>query len=137
MSTIPKSILKDLPLKLQDSSVKNRVELLQTIKDALSKDEKTSGEDTVPSELAAKSLAKVLPLVFPRYFDGKSRHAVICLVQVILDKHFDASFKVFSASLLDYFSSWKEIVPSLYLVKIALFGLQWTSMIIAKASEKE
>ena len=137
MATIPKSILKDLPLKLQDSSVKNRLELLSTLTEALVSNEPCKAEDSVPSELAAKSLAKILPIILPRYLDNKSRNATLKLIKVLLDKYLDSTFKVFAGSLAEYFSSWKEIVPTLYLVKIAVFGLQWSALIIEKACQKE
>ena len=137
MSTVPKSLLKDLPLKLQSASVKDRVELLNSIKNALETDSKSEDENSVPAELAAKSLAKVLPLVLPRYSDNKSRWAVIQLVQTLLDRYAEATFKVFCASLQEALSAWKIIVPSLSLVKTALFALQWTSVLITSAWKKE
>ena len=138
MARIAKSLLKDLPLKLQDPSVKSRVNLLTAIKDSLSKpDENVPEDESVPAELAAKSLAKILPLVFPRYLDSKSRIVTLQLVEVLLDKHAETTCKVFAASLFDNFSSWTNIVPSIYLVRIAIFALQWTSMIIGSASKKE
>ena len=140
MARIAKSLLsKDLPLKLQDPSVKSRVNLLTAIKDSLSvPNENISEEESVPAELAAKSLAKILPsLVFPRYLDSKSRIATLQLVEVLLDKHAETTCKVFAASLFDNFSSWTNIVPSIYLVRIAIFALQWISLIIDSASKKE
>ena len=138
MARIAKSLLKDLPLKLQDSSVKSRVNLLSAIKHSLSNpDEKVSEEESVPNELAAKSLAKILPLVFPRYLDAKSRNVTLQLIEVLLDKHAETTCKVFASSLFDNFSSWANNVPSLYLVRIALFAMQWTSLIINAASKKE
>ena len=135
MSTVPKSLLKDLPLKLQSASVKDRVELLNSIQKALETEDKT--EENVPAELAAKSLAKVLPLVLPRYVDNKSRFAVIHLVQTLLDKHAEATFKVFCVSLQDALSGWKNIVPSLSLVKTAIFALQWNTVLITTSWKKE
>ena len=135
MSTVPKALLKDLPLKLQSASVKDRVELLNSIQKALETEDKT--EENVPAELAAKSLAKVLPLVLPRYGDNKSRFAVINLVQTLLDKHAEATFKVFCGSLQDALSGWKSIVPSLSLVKTAIFALQWNTVLITTSWKKE
>ena len=138
MARISKSLLKDLPLKLQDSSVKNRVNLLSEIKKNLSNpDENLSEEESVPAELAAKSLAKILPLVFPRYLDDKSRFATLNLIEVLVEKHAEITCKVFAASLFDNFSGWTNIVPSVYLVKIALFALQWTVLIINSTTKKE
>ena len=135
MSTVPKSLLKDLPLKLQSASIKDRVELLNSIRKALETESKS--EDDVPAELAAKSLAKVLPLVLPRYADNKSRFAVIKLVETLLQTHAEATFKVFCASLQETLSGWKSIVPSLSLVKTAIFALQWTTVLISTSWKKE
>ena len=135
MSTFPKSLLKDLPLKLQNASVKNRVELLTNLTNNFVNPEEE--DEKVPADLAAKSLAKILTLVLPRYSDAKSRAATLKLIQVLLEKHLENVSKVFASSLSEYFSSWAQIIPSLYLVKIALFGLQWTSMIIQAALQKE
>ena len=136
MSTVPKSLLKDLPLKLQSASVKDRVELLNSIQKALETEDKSEDEN-VPAELAAKSLAKVLPLVLPRYGDNKSRFAVINLVQTLIDKYAEATFKVFCVSLQDALSGWKSIVPSLSLVKTATFALQWNTVLMTTSWKKE
>ena len=136
MSTVPKSLLKDLPLKLQSASVKDRVELLNSIKNAL-ETESSSEDESVPAELAAKSLAKVLPLVLPRYSDNKSRWTVIQLVRTLLDRYAEATFKVFCGSLNEALSAWKTIVPSLSLVKTAIFALQWSTVLVTSAWKKE
>lgn len=132
--TIGKSILKDLPLKLQDASIKARVDLLTTLRSAFEIEQEN--EDTVPSELAAKSLAKILPMVLPRYMDAKSRQAILELLKVLLKHHTEATGKVLSQSLNDTFSCWANIVPSLFSVKVAMFALQWTSQVIHSFMEK-
>ena len=136
MTTIPKSLLKDLPLKLQESGRKNRLELLNSITDAFKTNE-SKDEDCVPSELAAKSLAKILPLVLPRYADNQSRHAMSRLIQVLVDLHPESVIKVLSTSTFESFSSWANIFPTLYSVKIAIAGFQWTLILSNKALEKE
>ena len=137
MTTVPKSLLKDLPLKLQHSSRKPRLELLNSISEAfknVSSDK--SGEDTVPSELAAKSMAKILPMVLPRYLDNKSRKAMCQLIQALMESHPETVFKVLSSSLFETFSSWASIYPSLYLVKISIAGLQWSLILTSTAMSK-
>ena len=134
--TIPKSLLKDLPLKLQESKVKFRAELLKSIESAI-KSSECYDEDSVPAELAAKSLAKVLPLVIPRYSDSRSRGAVLELVHALLEHHLEATLKVFTSSLFDAFATWSTIIPTVSLSKTALFGLQWSSLVIKSAQDKE
>ena len=136
-TTVPKSLLKDLPLKLQNSSRKPRLELLYSISEAfknVSSDK--SGEDTVSSELAAKSMAKILPMVLPRYLDNPSRRAMCQLIQTLMEIHPETVFKVLSMSLFETFSSWSSIYPSLYLVKISIAGLQWSLILTSTAMSK-
>ena len=138
-STVPKSLLKDLPLKLQNSSRKPRLELLYSISEAfknVSSESDKSGEDTVPSELAAKSMAKILPMVLPRYLDNPSRRAMCQLIQTLMEIHPETVFKVLSMSLFETFSSWASIYPSLYLVKISIAGLQWSLILTSTAMSK-
>ena len=139
MTTVPKSLLKDLPLKLQHSSRKPRLELLNSISEAfknVSSESDKSGEDTVPSELAAKSMAKILPMVLPRYLDNPSRRAMCQLIQTLMEIHPETVFKVLSMSLFETFSSWASIYPSLYLVKISIAGLQWSLILTSTAMSK-
>ena len=137
MTTVPKSLLKDLPLKLQHSSRKPRLELLNSISEAFKNvPSDKSGEDTVPSELAAKSMAKILPMVLPRYLDNKSRKAMCQLIQTLMESHPETVFKVLSSSLFETFSSWASIYPSLYLVKISIAGLQWSLILTSTAMSK-
>ena len=136
MSTIPKSLLKDLPLKLQESSRKNRLELLNSISKAFKNASEKTDEESVPSELAAKSLAKILPMVLPRYMDNPSRMAMNELIQIIVEKHPESVIKILTVSLSESFSSWSSIYPSLYSAKIAIAGLQWTLILANEASKK-
>lgn len=136
MSTIPKSLLKDLPLKLQESSRKNRLELLNSISKAFKNASEKTDEESVPAELAAKSLAKILPMVLPRYMDNPSRMAMNELIQIIVEKHPESVIKILTASLSESFSSWSSIYPSLYSAKIAIAGLQWTLILANEATKK-
>jgi hypothetical protein len=141
MAMIPKSLLKDLPLKLQDSRVSSRVSLLTQIRESFFPEnlEKNPGNDGggdsdgILPELAAKGLAKVLPVVLPRYMDDKSRHVAFQLVETLMTKHGDVVFKPLLASLNEIFGPWATIYPTIYLAKISIAALQWTSVMAIEA----
>lgn len=142
MATISKSLLKDLPVRLQDSSVKCRVEFLTSIKNELQNGVAAAAEndgqevDAVPAELAVKFLAKNLPMVLPRFVDNKSRTAALDLLKTCLEKFPETSVKSFSASLHETLAPWaNSIFPTVYLAKIAIYGLQWMTLIVLQAAK--
>ena len=131
---VPKTLLKDLPVRLQASSVSVRTSLLTDIRNALEQNDNLE-EGGVPNEMAAKGLARVLPMVLPRYFD-KSRRAAQELMETVMTKYPEECFKPLITALWEIFGPWGSIHPTASLAKVAVAGLQWCAIVAVKGHDK-
>ncbi len=144
VAMVPKSLLKDLPIRLEASSVSARTTLLDDLRRAFDSDGKPAADQNgegggggdVPAEMAAKGLSRILPNVLIRYNDSKSRTAAFSLLQTITKRFPEECFKPLVATLHDIFASWNSIHPTLPLTKVALAALSWTSVIAANGHSK-
>ena len=133
MASITKRTLKDLPTKLQSSSVNYRKALCDDLVKIVV--EGDPEEKEVPREAVIKGICKILPVVLPRYLDAKSRNAILKLVEALATvSESKVAFGALIASMLDTLSSWQcpNFEPTKSCAKQALFALKWT-MVFAES----
>lgn len=134
MAVSVKGTLKDLPLKLQTSSLKQRKKLFHDLGSVLAPEVLKEGE--VPVEAVVKGICRVLTVVLPRYCDSHSRGLALGLVKELIKSHGDVTVPALTASLQETFVSWATIVPTKPNAKIALASLEWIKAIIVLSESK-
>ncbi|RZF42658.1 hypothetical protein LSTR_LSTR001453 [Laodelphax striatellus] len=120
--------LKDLPLRVQTSSRKNRNEILSNVASVLSHPGIT--------ENLIKGICKTLQLTLPRYCDGKSRSYVKNTISAMIETHPDWTMKYLTAVLTDSANQNLALVSTKNIAQSGLFALEWSSLLVEQGLSK-
>ncbi|XP_039292554.1 eIF-2-alpha kinase activator GCN1 [Nilaparvata lugens] len=120
--------LKDLPLRVQTSSRKNRNEILSNVASVLSHPGIT--------ENLVKGICKTLQLTLPRYCDGQSRSYVKNTISALIKEHPDWTMKYLTAILADSANQNLALVSTKNIAQSGLFALEWSSLLVEQGLGK-
>nr|XP_018901965.1 PREDICTED: eIF-2-alpha kinase activator GCN1 [Bemisia tabaci] len=115
-------VLRDLPLRLQSASIKERKDLFSTLSATLESQEVT--------EPLVKVLCRGLLIVLPRYHDKASQACVNEFVLKLVKLHPNWTSKYLTSVLLDVASSLLQLVPTKNTGRSGLFALQWSVILV-------
>ncbi|KAJ9595704.1 hypothetical protein L9F63_013117, partial [Diploptera punctata] len=116
--------LRDLPVRIQTASKKERNALLQNVVAVLSNPGYTSVNGII------RGICKVLQLALPRYRDSTSQYYVRKLIIALVKQHGDWTMKHLTATLSDIASAHKNLVPTNNTSQSGLFALTWSCLLI-------
>lgn len=118
-------ILKEIPLKLQSASVKDREKVIKSTQTVLS--------DPACSENVVRWIAKVLPITLPRYYDRKSQSYVKNLLKSLCLSYPDWTFKYVSSLISDVASSNLNVYQTKSTGKSILSAFSWSVLLLKYA----
>ncbi|XP_067680434.1 stalled ribosome sensor GCN1-like [Haliotis asinina] len=130
-STIGSDVLKKFAQNVTISSTKDRISILQDVA-------RLAAETDLP-EAAVKGIFKFLVFALGKYRDGRSRHAVLTLIQVLAKKSPDVVIKNLQSVLSPAGEAMKNtVIPCRSSSGEALMGLSWTceALRVVMKSEK-
>ncbi|KAE8739724.1 hypothetical protein FOCC_FOCC014768 [Frankliniella occidentalis] len=114
--------LKDLPLRVQSASTKERQQVIKHVISILSKPGIT--------EPIVRGLCRLVSITLPRYTDSSSKAAVCQLVSSLLTLHKEWAVKHLIATLSEVANTYKTLVPTHSTSQIALQAFNWSCMIV-------
>ncbi|KAL0272371.1 UNVERIFIED_CONTAM: hypothetical protein PYX00_005366 [Menopon gallinae] len=120
--------LKDLPIRIQTSSRKERKVVIENVISVLSHPNIT--------ESIVRGICRVLLLTLTRYRDSTSQAYVRNLVKALVKCHRDAALKHLVLTLYDHASVHKNIVASKNTANTALCSLSWTCILVQSCNDK-
>ncbi|XP_066249177.1 stalled ribosome sensor GCN1 [Euwallacea similis] len=116
------SALKDLSIKVQTSSLKERRQVIENVIKVLPKPGVTEG--------VVKGICRVIPLTLHRYRDSASRSFIRQLIFSLINQHPEASVKCFTGLFIDLSSQFKSTTVTDNVSQSALFALEWTTILL-------
>ncbi|KAJ1530782.1 hypothetical protein ONE63_005633 [Megalurothrips usitatus] len=114
--------LKDLPLRIQSASTKERQQVIKHVIAVLSNPGIT--------EPIVRGLCRVLPLTLPRYTENSSRSVVCELITSLLKLHKEWTVKHLTATLGEVASGFKSIVATYNTSQTALQAFIWSCILV-------
>nr|CAD7442358.1 unnamed protein product [Timema bartmani] len=114
--------LRDLPIRIQTASRKERYDVLHNVEAVLS--------NPGISESIVRGLCKVLQLTLPRYRDSTSQSYVKSVIISLVKQHGDWTIKHLTASLTDIAVSHCHLIPTKNTSQSGLYALSWSCLLI-------
>ncbi|XP_049938173.1 eIF-2-alpha kinase activator GCN1 [Schistocerca serialis cubense] len=114
--------LKDLHIRIQTASRKERKTTIDDVVDVLSNEGIT--------ENIVRGICKVLQLTLPRYRDSTSQAYVKQLIAELTVKHTDWTVKHLTATLSDVANFYKTLSPTASTSQTGLFALGWSCLLV-------
>ncbi|XP_025837277.1 eIF-2-alpha kinase activator GCN1 [Agrilus planipennis] len=121
--------LKDLPIKIQNSSLKQRREVFNKIQNVLS--------HSAINESIVKGICKAAQITLPRYHDSESQLLVKNLLISLIEIHPEWSIKNLTPVLGDIASQYRNSVSTKFVSHVALSGLNWACILITNGWKKD
>ncbi|KAK4875808.1 hypothetical protein RN001_012230 [Aquatica leii] len=114
--------LKDLPLRIQISSVKTRQNVIENVIDVL--------EHPGITENVIKGICRTIQLTLLRYHNGPSQLLIRNLIVALIKYHPKWAIKGLLSMLTDVVSSYRSLVITPNVSKTALVALNWSCITI-------
>ncbi|XP_038215346.1 eIF-2-alpha kinase activator GCN1 [Zerene cesonia] len=114
--------LKDVPFRIQTSSLKERREVIEEIQDVLS----TPGI----TEPAVRFVCRVLTLTLHRYRDSTSQSYVKGLLAYLATNHREWTFKNFVPVLVEISEQLRNTATSKNISQSGLYALRWSTVLV-------
>nr|CAD7392316.1 unnamed protein product [Timema cristinae] len=114
--------LRDLPIRIQTASRRERYEVLHNVEAVLS--------NPGISESIVRGLCKVLQLTLPRYRDSTSQSYVKRVIISLVKQHGDWTIKHLTANLTDIAVSHCHLIPTKNTSQSGLYALSWSCLLI-------
>ncbi|CAH3879772.1 unnamed protein product [Pieris brassicae] len=121
--------LKDVPFRIQTSSLKQRREIIEEIQDVLS----TPGI----TEAAVRFVCRVLTLTLHRYRDSTSQSYVKGLLTYLAVNHREWTLRNFLPVLLDISEQLRNTATSKNTSQSGLYALRWTTVLVENGIKVE
>ncbi|XP_030761834.1 eIF-2-alpha kinase activator GCN1 isoform X2 [Sitophilus oryzae] len=123
------SALKDLNLKIQTSSLKERKQVIDKVINVLTNPGMT--------ESIIKGICRVIPLTLHRYRDGKSQYFVRLLICALIKKYPEVTTKCLIAIFTDLASQFKNVIVTDNVSQSSLYAFEWTTLLLLNAWKTE
>ncbi|CAK1552697.1 unnamed protein product [Leptosia nina] len=114
--------LKDVPFRIQSSSIKERREVIEEIKDVL-------GSPGI-TEPAVRFICRILILTLHRYRDSSSQSYVKSLLSFLAINHQQWTFKNLVPLLLEISEQLRNTATSKSIAQTGLYALRWTTVLV-------
>ncbi|XP_050665162.1 eIF-2-alpha kinase activator GCN1 isoform X1 [Leptidea sinapis] len=121
--------LRDIPFRIQTSSIKERRIVIEEIQDVLSSPGIT--------EPAVRFICRVLTLTLHRYRDTTSQSYVKALLAYLTKNHREWTLKNFLPVVLEISEVLKNTVTSKNLSQSGLYALRWTTVLVENGLKGE
>ncbi|XP_067000438.2 stalled ribosome sensor GCN1-like [Anabrus simplex] len=120
-------VLRDLPLKIQTASLKERKLVLENVTSVLA----TEGV----TENVVRGICKLLELTLPRYRDSKSQSYVRNTIATLVVYHGDWALKHLTETLGEVAERYKTLTPTSNTSHSGLYALKWSCVLILNATK--
>ncbi|XP_031350613.1 eIF-2-alpha kinase activator GCN1-like [Photinus pyralis] len=114
--------LKDLPLRIQTSSLTLRRTVIEDVIDVL--------DHSGISEIIIKGICRAIQYTLPRYHDGISQYLVRNLITSLIRHHPKWSVRGLLTMLADVAAGFKTLVATPKISKVALTALRWSCLVV-------
>ncbi|CAG9759746.1 unnamed protein product [Ceutorhynchus assimilis] len=114
--------LKDLNIKVQTPSVKERKQVIENVINVLPNPGITEG--------IARGICRVVPLTLHRYRDGASQSFIRKLIFALVDKHPEVSINCFIELFSELAIQFTALISTDNVSQSALYALNWTTSLL-------